>query len=182
MLVMLDRDGVINHDSADYVKSPDEWHAIDGSLEAIARLNQAGHNVVVVTNQSGIARKYFDLDTLEAMHQKMLYEAALLGGRIDAIFFCPHGPDDHCACRKPKAGLLLQAANKFNAVFSDAVLVGDSYRDLQAAQTVDCQAVLVKTGKGLQTLEKHASDLVNVPVYDDLATFVDVLLAKGSVE
>jgi D-glycero-D-manno-heptose 1,7-bisphosphate phosphatase len=169
MLIILDRDGVINADSAEHIKSPEEWHAISGSLEAIAKLNRAGHTVVVATNQSGVARGYFNLQTLAAIHQKMQDELAKVGGHIDAIFFCPHGPDDNCDCRKPKPGLLWQIAKQFNTDFKDALVIGDSLRDIQAAQAVGCKAILVKTGKGANELATKP-ELKSVPSYKDLAT------------
>ncbi len=151
-LIILDRDGVINADSDDYIKSPAEWQALPGSLEAIARLTKGGYKVVVATNQSGVSRGLFDLATLNAIHAKMVREVATAGGRIDAIFFCPHGPDDGCTCRKPKPGLLLQILERFEVAAKDAVVVGDSLRDLQAAQAVGCPAILVLSGRGEQTM------------------------------
>lgn len=175
MLVVLDRDGVINEDSAEYIKSPAEWHAISGSLEAIAKLNNAGHTVVVATNQSGVARGYFTTQTLEAIHQKMQNELIKVGGHIDAIFICPHGPSDNCECRKPKPGLFRQIGKQYNADFKDALAVGDSLRDIQAAQAVSCKAVLVKTGKGVSELAKNP-ELKSINSYKDLAAVVEALL------
>lgn len=175
MLIILDRDGVINYDSPDYIKSPQEWLPIPGSLEAIARLYQQGHKIVVATNQSGVARGYFDLATLEAIHQKMQQAVEKRGGRIEAIFVCPHGPDDQCDCRKPKPGLFWQIAAKFQTDFKDALAVGDSYRDIQAAAAVNCRSVLVKTGKGAEELIKY-SELKKIPAFVNLAEVADAIL------
>jgi D-glycero-D-manno-heptose 1,7-bisphosphate phosphatase len=151
-LIILDRDGVINYDSADYIKSPAEWKPIPGSLEAIARLNQAGYHVVVATNQSGIGRGLFDVATLNAIHEKMHKALGLAGGRIDAVFFCPHTQDTDCDCRKPKPGLLEDIAHRFNTELTGVPVIGDSLRDLQAAAAVGAQPVLVLTGKGERTV------------------------------
>src|SRR5450631_1623901 len=150
-LIILDRDGVINHDSAEYIKSPDEWKPIPCSLEAIARLNQDGYHVVVATNQSGIGRGLFEVATLNAIHDKMHKALGHVGGRIDAVFFCPHAQDAGCNCRKPKPGLLEDIAHRFNTELTGVPVIGDSLRDLQAAAAVDAQAILVLTGKGRQT-------------------------------
>ncbi|HLF66220.1 MAG TPA: D-glycero-beta-D-manno-heptose 1,7-bisphosphate 7-phosphatase [Gammaproteobacteria bacterium] len=175
MLVILDRDGVINADSSEYIKSPEEWLAIPGSLEAIAKLNQAGHQVVVVTNQSGVGRGYYDEQTLENIHQKMTRALAAVGGHLDGIFYCPHSPEDQCSCRKPKPGLLYQVAAMFPTDFTDAVLVGDSLRDYQAAQAVSCKFILVKTGNGEKVLAEGKLP-VGVDVYEDLAAYVNYRL------
>jgi D-glycero-D-manno-heptose 1,7-bisphosphate phosphatase len=172
MLIILDRDGVINYDSPDYIKSPEEWHPIPGSLEAIAQLNQAGHTVVIATNQSGIGRGYYNVETLQAIHAKMLAALAAVGGHIDGIFYCPHKPEDHCDCRKPKPGLLLQIAEKFHTDFKDAVFIGDSWRDVEAAQAVHCKAVLVTTEAPL--IQKGM--LNRIPLFDNLAAAVDAIL------
>ncbi|MBL8489315.1 MAG: D-glycero-beta-D-manno-heptose 1,7-bisphosphate 7-phosphatase [Rhodocyclaceae bacterium] len=150
-LVILDRDGVINHDSDLFIKSPEEWRPVPGSLDAIARLNQWGFRVVVATNQSGIGRGLFDMDTLNAIHERMHKAVAQAGGRIDAVFFCPHTNADHCACRKPKAGMLREIALRFNTDLAGVPAVGDSLRDLQAALAVEAQPILVQTGKGKKT-------------------------------
>lgn len=175
-LLILDRDGVINEDSDEYIKSPDEWVPIPGSLEAIARLNRADYRVVVATNQSGLARGYFDLDTLSQIHEKMYRMLASHGGRIDAVFFCPHGPDDACACRKPLPGLLEEIASRLRVPLDGVPAVGDSLRDIEAARAVGAHPILVRTGKGERTLAK-GEGLVNVPVYDDLAGYVAALLS-----
>ena len=180
-LVILDRDGVINFDSEDYIKSPDEWRPIPGSLEAIARLCRSNFRVVIATNQSGIGRGLFDVDTLNRIHQKMIAQVQEKGGKIDAIFFCPHTPEDHCICRKPKPGLLLEASNRLHLPLAGIPFVGDSDSDVEAAVAVGAQPVLVKTGDGRAT---HAAQLpqnqestsARVAVYDDLAAFVVALL------
>jgi D-glycero-D-manno-heptose 1,7-bisphosphate phosphatase len=146
-LVILDRDGVINLDSVAYIKSPAEWQPIEGSLEAIAALNQAGLKVCVATNQSGVARGYFDLATLAAIHDKMITALAAVGAQVDAIFFCPHGPDENCLCRKPKPGLYQQALNYFKVEPAEAIVIGDSLRDIEAAQAIVCPAIMVESNK-----------------------------------
>ena len=150
-LIILDRDGVINHDSDQFVKSPEEWKPIRGSLEAIARLNQWGYRVIVATNQSGVGRGFFDMDTLNAIHEKMVKAVGQVGGRIDAIFFCTHTNADACECRKPKPGMLLEIARRYNTSLAGVAVVGDSMRDLQAALAVQAQPILVLTGKGVAT-------------------------------
>lgn len=179
-LIILDRDGVINQDSDEYVKSPQEWLPIAGSLEAIARLNYADYIVAVATNQSGIARKLFTMDTLVDMHNKMHLLVAEAGGRIDAIFFCPHAPRDNCDCRKPKPGMLIDIGKRFNVDLRDAYVVGDSLRDLQPAATVDATPILVKTGKGEKTADNlSAHDLKRSLVFENLAAVADYLLATA---
>jgi D-glycero-D-manno-heptose 1,7-bisphosphate phosphatase len=176
-LIVLDRDGVINHDSDDYIKSPDEWQPIDGSLEAIARLNHAGYTVAIASNQSGLARGYFDIEVLTAMHKKMDELLAKIGGRIDAVFYCPHGPDDACQCRKPKPGMLLDIGQRFNVPLKQVIFVGDSITDINAANNAHAQAVLVRTGKGIKA-EKilQSESKSSIPVYDDLASAVTAIL------
>jgi len=170
--IILDRDGVINEDSDEFVKSPDEFIPIEGSLTAIAKLKQSGYGVVVATNQSGIARGLFDLDTLHRMHEKLQRLLQNEGVHLDGIFFCPHGPDDICHCRKPKPGMYLDIAKRFDIDLSKTVVVGDSFRDLQAAMKVNAQPILVKTGKGERTLKNNTVDIINIPVYDSLAHYV----------
>ena len=175
-LIILDRDGVINFDSAQFIKSPDEWKPIPGSLAAIARLNHAGYRVVVATNQSGVGRGLFEMDTLNAIHEKMLKALAQVGGRIDAIFFCPHTSADNCACRKPKPGMLIEISNRFNTNLSGVPAIGDALRDLQAAVAVGAKPMLVLTGKGKKTAidpELPAGTLI----FPDLAAAVAHLLA-----
>jgi D-glycero-D-manno-heptose 1,7-bisphosphate phosphatase len=178
-LVILDRDGVINYDSDKFIKSPAEWIPIPGSLEAIARLNQAGYRVVVSTNQSGIARRLLDISTLNAIHQKMHTAAQQLGAHIDAIFFCPHSADDNCDCRKPKAGMLHTIAQRFDISLKGVPSVGDSLRDLQAGFVVGCIPYLVLTGKGKKTEEKGGLP-PGTMAFPDLAATVDYLLKQES--
>lgn len=176
-LIVLDRDGVINHDSDAYIKSEEEWQPIDGSLEAIARLNHGGYTVVVASNQSGLARGYFDVETLSSMHRKMDEMLSKIGGQVDAVFYCPHGPDDGCACRKPKPGMLLEIGQRFNVSLKDVIFIGDSIADIKAASNANAQAVLVRTGKGVKA-EKiiQAECKADIPVYDDLASAVTAIL------
>jgi D-glycero-D-manno-heptose 1,7-bisphosphate phosphatase len=171
-LVILDRDGVINYDSDAYIKSVDEWRPLPGSLEAIARLSQAGFTVAVATNQSGVARGYYDLAELDAMHDKMQSLLGELGGKVDFIAYCPHGPDDDCDCRKPLPGMLHQIAEHLNVDLADVPVVGDSLRDLESALSVGACPVLVRTGKGERTLARGGLP-EGLDVYDDLADFVD---------
>jgi D-glycero-D-manno-heptose 1,7-bisphosphate phosphatase len=175
-LIILDRDGDINHDSDQFIKSPDEWKALPGSLEAIARLNQWGWRVVVASNQSGIGRGLFGMDTLNAINEKMVKSLAQAGGRLDAIFFCPHPANSTCDCRKPKPGLFRQIAERFNVTLTDVPSVGDSLRDLQAGAAVGCKPYLVLTGKGQKTREDPLLPEGTL-VYPDLATVVADLTA-----
>jgi len=174
-LIILDRDGVINEDSDEFIKSPDEWKPLPGSLEAIASLKNAGWQIVIATNQSGIARKLFDLDTLHAIHDKMHRMVREYGGEIDAVFYCPHGPKDGCNCRKPLTGLFEQIAKRLNVSLTNVPAIGDSLRDLDAARTAGAQPVLVRTGKGTKTLYS-AQGIEDVPVYCDLKQAVNALL------
>lgn len=174
-LVILDRDGVINYDSDEYIKSVDEWRPLPGSLEAIARLKQAGYTVAVATNQSGVARGFYDLDELRSMHEKMQSLLAEMGGQVDYIAFCPHGPDDGCDCRKPLPGLLNQIADHLQVELTGVLVVGDSLRDIESAQAVGACPVLVRTGKGERTLAKGGLPS-GLKVYDDLSDVVDHLL------
>lgn len=174
-LVILDRDGVINHDSDQFIKSPAEWQPIPGSLEAIARLNQADYRVVVATNQSGIGRGLFDMPTLNAIHDKMHKACAMVGARIDAVFFCPHTADSRCYCRKPNPGMLEEIAARYNIKLSGVPVVGDSLRDLQPAAALGARPYLVLTGKGRKT--QVAGGLPEgTPVFADLASVVAELL------
>ena len=167
-LVILDRDGVINFDSDSLIKSPAEWRAIPGSLEAIAQLNHAGYHVVLATNQSGVGRGLFEVSTLNAIHDKMHRALAQIGGRIDAIFFCPHANDAGCNCRKPRSGLLDEIASRFNVALKGVPCVGDALRDLQAAAAVGATPILVRTGKGVRT-EEAGGLPEGTRIYDDLA-------------
>ena len=174
-LIILDRDGVINEDSDDYIKSPTEWVPIRGSLEAIARLHRAGWRVVVATNQSGIARQLFDLDTLARIHETMHRRVIESGGQIDAVFFCPHGPDDACHCRKPLPGMFHDIAARLHTDLQGVPAIGDSLRDIQAAQAAGANPILVKTGKGFGTVSHPDLD-PQVPVFNDLYGVVKHLL------
>jgi len=177
-LVILDRDGVVNFDSEHFSKNPDEWKPIPGSLEAIARLNQAGYRVVIATNQSGIGRGLFDMATLNAIHDKMHKALAQMGGRIDALFFCPHAADSRCDCRKPKPGMFEEIGKRFNLDLTGVPAIGDSLRDLQAAVATGAQPILVRTGKGEKTLE--AGDLPEgTLVFADLAEAARYLVATN---
>ncbi len=175
-LVILDRDGVINHDSDQYIKSPEEWKAIPGSVDAIARLHREGYHVVVATNQSGVARGLFDLNTLNKIHNKMLEAVRAAGGEIEAVFFCPHGPDDGCRCRKPLPGLFEEIADRLKISLHGVPAIGDTERDMVAARAVSAFPVLVRSGKGERTIKKSKA-LDGVPVFADLADVVDALLA-----
>ena len=176
-LIILDRDGVINQDSDSYVKSAEEWIPIPGSIEAIAKLYKNGYTICVATNQSGLARGYFSVSTLDEMHAKLnsLVEAA--GGKIHSIEFCPHGPDDNCECRKPLPGMFKSIADKFNlADLTDVYTVGDSLRDLQAGKELYCSTVLVKTGKGERTIQSGKQLPEGTAIYNDLNEFVSTII------
>jgi D-glycero-D-manno-heptose 1,7-bisphosphate phosphatase len=177
-LVILDRDGVINEDSREFVKSADEWIPLPGSIDAIARLSSAGFSVAVASNQSGLARQLFDRDALAAMHTKLqeLVEAA--GGRIDRIVVCPHGPDDGCDCRKPAPGLLFQLARYFDVELFGVPVIGDSLRDLQAAVAAGCRPILVRSGNGQKTEQRLPQSLRSVEVFDDLAAAAETLVEE----
>ena len=175
-LVILDRDGVINQDSDNFIKTVDEFIPLPGSVEAIAKLKLAGYKVFIATNQSGIFRGYCDVITLNAMHDKLAKLLKEHNVEIDGIEFCPHGPDDNCNCRKPKAGMYLNIANQVGLTdYTGILVVGDSLRDLQAAQSINAQPHLVRTGKGMRTIEK-GEGLENIPVFNDLSYFVNQLL------
>ena len=176
-LVILDRDGVINQDSDQFIKTPEEWKPIPGSLEAIARLTHSGFRVVVCSNQSGVGRGLLDMAALNAINDKMYKALAPLGGRIDALFYCPHPAEANCACRKPKPGMFQVIAKRFNVSLSGVPSVGDSLRDMQASASVGCQPMLVLTGKGKKT--RAAGDLPpGTQVFDDLAAAVPAIIAK----
>ena len=170
-LVILDRDGVINQDSDQFIKNPDEWKPIPGSLEAIARLNHTGYRVVVASNQSGIGRGLFDMAALNAINDKMYRALGQFGGRIDALFYCPHAAEADCDCRKPKPGMFLDIAQRFNVSLAGVPSVGDSLRDLQAASTAGAQPILVLTGKGKKT-NAAGGFPEGTQVYADLAEAV----------
>ena len=177
-LIIIDRDGVINEDSDAYIKNTEEWIPLEGSLDAIARLNRAGYTVTVATNQSGLSRGYFDLKTLSAMHRKMESLLAEQGGHIDAVFYCPHGPKDDCDCRKPKPGLLNEIGKRFQTKLDNVLFVGDTLSDVRAAVAANAKPVLVRTGKGDKT-EKLLKEngFEDVPVYKNLSKVVDAILA-----
>lgn len=176
-LIILDRDGVINEDSDDYIKSVEEWRPIVGSIEAIAKLSAAGYTVAVATNQSGIGRRLFDEYELAVIHQTLCKQVEEAGGAVDGIFFCPHTPDDRCACRKPNIGLFTQIECEFGTSVRDVPFVGDSLTDITAARVAGCSPVLVRSGKGERTLlEAGSTELADVPVYRNLAAYVDALL------
>ncbi|WP_374341628.1 D-glycero-beta-D-manno-heptose 1,7-bisphosphate 7-phosphatase [Azonexus sp.] len=177
-LVILDRDGVINVDSVQFIKNPAEWKPIPGSLEAIARLTQNGYKVVVATNQSGIGRGLFDMEMLNQIHARMHKEVVATGGRITAIFYCPHAADSQCECRKPKPGMFRRISETFNTDLRGVPAIGDSLRDLQAAAAAGCLPVLVMTGKGEKTKAEETLPEGTLE-FADLAAAVDHLLGKG---
>lgn len=177
-LIILDRDGVINYDLPEHVRSPEDWMPIPGSLEAIARMNHAGNRVVVVTNQSGLGRRLFDIETLNRIHEKMHRHIAEVGGTVEAVFFCPHVPRDNCSCRKPRPGLLKSISSRLRLPLRNVPFVGDSYRDIEAARSAGARPVLVRTGNGSELLAKAGNELAGVEVHDDLAAFTDALLAS----
>ena len=181
-LIILDRDGTINEDRDDFVKSPDEWVPIPGALEAIARLNHAGWHTVVATNQSGLGRGTYDMAALNAMHIKMNQLLAKQGGRIDAVFFCPHAPEDVCTCRKPLPGLFLQIGERFSVDLKDVPVVGDALRDLQAGAAVGCEPHLVRTGKssGLDAgqLAALCAQVPGTQMHADLSAFAEYMVQR----
>ncbi len=178
-LVILDRDGVINHDSDAFVKSPSEWLPIDGSIEAIAELSNAGFTVAVATNQSGIGRKLIDMPALEAIHKKMRQTVTDAGGDLGRIVFCPHHPDDDCDCRKPKPGLLNKLARQYGVPINGVAMVGDSERDIAAAKAVSGRPILVLTGNGQRTAAALAEKNEEVETYPDLLAAAKQLIANN---
>ncbi len=176
-LIILDRDGVINEDSDDYIKSPAEWQPIVGSLEAIAKLSQNGYKIVVVTNQSGLGRNLFTIEALNAIHMKMNIHLAQFGGVIDALFFCPHIPEDNCNCRKPKPGLYNDISERLRVSLNKVFCIGDKMTDIQAIQSAGGKPVLVRTGKGQSEIDQGLVP-EGIPIYRDLAQFVDEILTK----
>jgi len=176
-LVILDRDGVINQDSANFIKNPNEWIPIPGSLESIALLNQSGYRVAIATNQSGVSRGLFDMATLNSIHEKMHRELASVGGRIDAVFYCPHSAEDNCECRKPKTGMIKEIAKRFSVELDKVYAVGDALRDLQAFANAGCRTILVRTGKGEETLAKGGFP-ENIMICADLNEAVQHIIAN----
>jgi len=172
--IILDRDGVINFESELYIKSPAEWIPIPGSLEAMAALNRAGYHILIATNQAGVGRGYYDLEMLDQIHEKLVFELATVGGYVEEIFFCPHHPDDHCGCRKPQIGLFHAIQNKYPIDFNETYFIGDSLTDLQVAQRIGCKPLLVLTGNGEKTLQhiQNHTELSCIPYFVDLATAV----------
>ena len=174
--IILDRDGVINYDSDDYIKSPEEFHVIPGGLEAIAKLNQAGYRVLVASNQSGVARGFYSIETLEKIHAKLHQQLAEVGGKIEEIFYCPHHPNEDCPCRKPKPGMFHQIQEKYDVDFATTYFVGDTLSDIHVATAVGCKPLLILSIKGKQTLEKHP-EVARFPHYESLAMAVDFILS-----
>lgn len=175
-MIILDRDGVINFDSEEYIKAPDEWHPIPGSLEAIALLNSHGYTVTVATNQSGLARGYYDVNALDAIHQKMCDAALAQGGEIAGIFYCPHGPLEDCSCRKPKPGLLHQIAATYQlSTLENVPFIGDSMRDIEAAIAAHAKPVLVYSGNGEKTYLKNSQKLKGINCFANLWDFARIL-------
>lgn len=181
-LVILDRDGTINVDSDEFIKSPEEWHPIDGALQAISRLNHAGYRVVLATNQSGLGRGLMDVVALNAIHAQMNKQLNKVGGRIDAIFYCPHAPDEGCSCRKPAPGLLVQIAERYGIALDGVPFVGDSLRDMQAAQAAGCLPHLVLTGQsmGLRDQKLPPDFPAQTRVHHDLDAFVTHWLRRAT--
>jgi len=175
-LIILDRDGVINYDSEQFIKSPDEWRPIPDSLEAIARLNHAGFRVVVATNQSGLGRGLFDMARMISIHEKMYKALAQVGGRIDAVFYCPHAADSDCQCRKPRPGMLVEIGQRFGVDMTGVPCIGDSLRDLQAAEAIGAQPILLLSGKGVKTL-RAGNFPKNTVIFPDLVFAATALLA-----
>ncbi len=175
--VLLDRDGVINHDSDDYIKTADEWQPIPGSLEAIALLNNNDFKVIVITNQSGLGRGYYSLETLAEIHNKMLQLCQKNGAEIEAIFYCPHTPEDHCDCRKPKPGLLQQFSERYQRKLDDLFFVGDKISDIQAGETAGAKPILVKTGKGETTLSRYPD--INHPIFENLYDAAKFIISES---
>lgn len=183
-LAILDRDGTINQDSDDFIKSPDEWQPLPGALEAIARLNHAGWHVVIASNQSGLGRGLFDVATLNAMHAKMYKLLGAVGAKVDAVFYCPHTPEDSCRCRKPLPGLFEQICDRYNLDMATVPAVGDSLRDAQAAAQAGCKPHLVLTGKGEPFRDQplSADFPPHTRVHENLMAFADYLLVGDTAQ
>ncbi|HEX6723236.1 MAG TPA: D-glycero-beta-D-manno-heptose 1,7-bisphosphate 7-phosphatase [Burkholderiaceae bacterium] len=184
-LVILGRDGILNAYREDHVKAPDEWQPLPGALEAVARLNHAGWHTVVATNQAGIGRGMIDMASINAVHQHMMQRLHEVGGRLDAVFFCPHTPEDDCECRKPKPGLMKQIAQRYGIELRTVPMVADTLRDLQAARAAGCEPHLVRTGRAAALTDRQVVEIVQqVPtteVHDSLGDFVDFLLERAHV-
>jgi D-glycero-D-manno-heptose 1,7-bisphosphate phosphatase len=179
-LIILDRDGTINVEREDFVKTPEEWEPLPGALEAVARLNHAGWHVVVATNQSGIGRGLYGVSELNAMHAKMNRLLAEVGGKVDAVFFCPHAPSDGCTCRKPLPGLFEQISERFNTPLAGVPTVGDSLRDMQAGAAAGCATHFVRTGNGAAGIPPDLPP--GTQVHADLAACAEALIAAASTE
>jgi len=178
-LVILDRDGVINRDSDAYIRSPDEWHPIAGSIEAIAELSTAGFDVAVATNQSGVGRKFIDLPTLKAIHENMRRQVREAGGNISMIVYCPHRPDDGCDCRKPEIGLFLQLSRRLGVPLDGVPMIGDSLRDIDAARASGGRPILVMTGNGAETASALCESNQVVESFSDLGEAASFLIAES---
>ena len=181
-LIVLDRDGTINQDSDDFVKTPEEWIALPGALEAIARLNHAGWHCVIASNQSGLGRGLFDVAMLNAIHTKMHKMLAAVGGRVDAVFYCPHAPDEGCHCRKPEPGLFEQIAERYGVDLKGMPVVGDTARDLVAGSATGCEPHLVLTGKGAAYRGRALPDSFPAATrtHADLAAFAEYLVTRNN--
>jgi D-glycero-D-manno-heptose 1,7-bisphosphate phosphatase len=181
-IVILDRDGTINQDSDDFVKTPEEWTPLPGALEAIAKLNHGGWHVVIASNQSGLGRGLFDVSTLNAMHAKMHKLLATVGGKVDAVFYCPHVPEDACRCRKPEPGLFEQIGERYGIDLKDVPSVGDSARDILAGMAAGCEPHLVLTGKGAAYRGRSLPETFpsQTRVHVDLAAFADYLIGRDT--
>lgn len=180
-LVILNRDGVINRDDSDYIRSPEDWRALPGSLDAISRLNRAGYRVVIATNQSALRKEHYDIETLNLIHHKMQRELAEVGGAIEAIFFCACLPEDDCECYKPKPGMLLEIAERLRVSLEGVPVIGEGFRDVEAAQAVGARPILVRTSKVFRDgwLPRPPAE---VEVFDDLAAVVETLLGGAPEE
>ena len=182
-LVILGRDGILNEFRDDHVKAPEEWYPIPGALEAVSRLNHAGWHTVVATNQSGIGRGMIDMASVNAVHAHMLKQLMAVGGRIDAVFFCPHTPEDQCDCRKPLPGLMRDIGKRYGIDLKHVPLVGDTLRDMQAAHAAGCQPHLIRSGRaavlGPELIKDIVDQLPGTRVHDDLAAFAEYLLGRG---
>lgn len=181
-LVILGRDGILNEFRDDHVKSPDEWQPVPGALESVARLNHAGWHVVVATNQSGIGRGMIDMASVNAIHARMVQRLAMVGGRVDAVFFCPHAPEDHCDCRKPLPGLMHEVGKRYGIELKQVPMLSDTLRDLQAAHAAGCGPHLVRSGRAAalndEQVRQLAAQVSGALVHDDMAAFVDHLLRR----